>query len=749
MEEKGISGRRRHAPRENASFARSGSLEQRKAYHYILQLTSDDVATLVRYQHLLVPQATTFAEVLYNYLFDLPEAAQVLYAFEKNGGDAGGLVKTQLQHFLGLLGGLDNDIHPVGKAYFQHGFEPAWIIGAYRLYLNHILEALQSIPEIRPGDHEMLRSALAKRIFLDLGLILQAYWDESMASLQDTVKNSEASHARMVEMLANIPQLLWSVETGTLAIVYASPSVSGFANDEAEGPVPVLKGFQTDDRERILVAWEQAMRGKRASVEARSLPGAGAVSAARWYRLMFYPYPENSRSVQRVDAIMEDIDDQRATLERLEHLATTDELTGLANRTLWYDRANQALAAARRNGSSKVVLMLLDLDNFKLINDTLGHPAGDELLASVATRLRHALRDSDTLARLGGDEFAVLLPRAEDDHKAGSRVAETIQRCLQEHFLCRGHEFYLGASIGIAIYPEHGDDIDTLLSRADVAMYRAKNSGQGYLFYDPGKDSGTVKHLQLSGQLRRALDRGEFELHYQPKVAIGDDRVSGVEALLRWRHPEHGLIEPDGFIRVAEQAGLMNPITNWVLHTALHQCKSWWSGGRHIPISVNVSARSFQTPDLFERIQRALQETGAEGACLEIEITEDTLMSDLEHGSGILSRLSEEHVGVAIDDFGTGYSSLAYLKRLPIDTLKIDRSFLLDMVENENDAVLVRSIIDLGHNLGYQVVAEGVEDAEVWNLLDILGCDAVQGYHISRPLPYEAFTRWLQESRWH
>jgi EAL domain-containing protein (putative c-di-GMP-specific phosphodiesterase class I) len=307
----------------------------------------------------------------------------------------------------------------------------------------------------------------------------------------------------------------------------------------------------------------------------------------------------------------------------------------------------------------------------------------------------------------------------------------------------------LGASIGIAVYPEHGEDVDRLLSHADIAMYQAKLGGLGSLFYDPGKDASSVRPLQLSGQLRRALERGEFELHYQPKVDLHRMRVSGAEALLRWRHPEEGLLEPKRFIQVAEQAGLMPPITNWVLVTALRQCKEWWLGGTRIPISVNISARLFQTPQLLDRVRSALREAGVGGECLEIEITEDALMSDLEHGSGILSKLSHARVGVAIDDFGTGYSSLAYLKRLPIDTLKIDRSFLLGMTRNENDAVLVKSIIELGHNLGFQVVAEGVEDREVWDLLDILGCDAVQGYHVSRPLTRDSFSQWLKGTLWH
>lgn len=276
-------------------------------------------------------------------------------------------------------------------------------------------------------------------------------------------------------------------------------------------------------------------------------------------------------------------------------------------------------------------------------------------------------------------------------------------------------------------------------------MYRAKRSEGHYSFYAAEGQPGDAQQLRFSGQLRHALDRNEFELHYQPKIGMQDRQVCGVEALLRWQHPQQGLVKPAHFLPIAEQIGLMSPITSWVLVTALRQCKAWGDLGIRMPVSVNVSARAFQNPRLLERIQWALEEAGVDGSCLEIEITEDTLMADIPRGTEILTRLHALGVAVAVDDFGTGYSSLSYLRRLPINTLKIDKSFLTDMASNGNDAMIVRSIIDLGHNLGFRVVAEGVEDARAWDLLTELGCDAVQGYHISRPLTDVKLTDWLQQ----
>jgi diguanylate cyclase (GGDEF)-like protein len=464
--------------------------------------------------------------------------------------------------------------------------------------------------------------------------------------------------------------------------------------------------------------------------------------------LKFRPCRSGRRRVQRIDGLLQDITETHQVLDNLEHQATTDDLTGLANRALWYDRVNQALAGSRREGGREVVLMLLDLDHFKLVNDDLGLSVGDEVLRQVALRLRAALRDSDTLARLGGDEFAILMPAVPSGECAGERVAAKVLSCFEHPFRCGERELFINASVGIAVYPDHGDDVNELLTHADVAMYRAKRSEGHYSFYDADGQAGSAEALRFSGQLRHALDRNEFELFYQPKVDIRGRQVCGVEALLRWQHPQQGLVDPGQFLPAAEQIGLMAPITSWVLVTALRQCKAWRDVGIEMPVSVNVSARSFQNPRLLERIQWALEQAGVEGSCLEIEITEDSLMGDIGRGAEMLAQLHRLGVAVAVDDFGTGYSSLSYLKRLPINTLKIDKSFLADVAQNGSDALIVRSIIDLGHNLGFRVVAEGVEDAAAWDLLTRLGCDAVQGYHISHPLPQLKFADWLRGSAW-
>ena len=384
-----------------------------------------------------------------------------------------------------------------------------------------------------------------------------------------------------------------------------------------------------------------------------------------------------------------------------------------------------------------------------MINDTLGHAAGDRLLRQVAQRLQKVLRDSDTLARLGGDEFAVLLPGITDADQAGAMVAGKVKECFVEPFLHNGEELYLDAAIGMSIYPDHGEDADSLLSRADIAMYGAKRKDFTFSFYDPGSDVSAAEQLQIAAGLRHALERGEFSLVYQPKIDMQRRRICGVEALLRWQHPLRGLILPERFIPVAEQIGQIGAITDWVLLTALMQCKQWRNAGLDLPVAVNVSASSFQNPRLLDRVRWALSEAQVPPECLEIEITENTLMIDLERGVEILHSLSRLGVAVAIDDFGTGYSSLSYLRQLPIHTLKIDKSFLIDVAKVGNDNVIVRSIIDLGHNLGYKVIAEGVETSYAWELLEGLGCDAVQGYHISHPLTHEGLGLWLADSPWH
>ncbi|MHB1676905.1 MAG: putative bifunctional diguanylate cyclase/phosphodiesterase [Sulfuriferula sp.] len=447
--------------------------------------------------------------------------------------------------------------------------------------------------------------------------------------------------------------------------------------------------------------------------------------------------------------LIQDVSERQAFESMLSHQALHDALTGLPNRTLLYDRLSQAIAASLRESGQQGVLMELDLDHFKEINDTLGHPAGDEILRQVSHRLSRILRDSDTLARLGGDEFAILLPGVLDGRTAAAKVAQTVLDCFTEPFFYQDNEMYLGAGIGIVIFPEHGEDTITLMSRADVAMYETKHKDMGFLFYDSAKDTNTQKKLHLSSELRHALERNEFVLHYQPQIDIRSGAIHGVEALIRWHHPKGGLVYPDEFISHAERTGLINPITEWVFRSALDQCQQWRAVGLDFQVAVNVSARSFLDPNFVDKIAHILSEhSTCTAAHMEMEITESVLMTNIEHGAKVLTEIDNLGMAIAIDDFGTGYSSLAYLKKLPITSIKVDKSFVLNMARDDNDAAIVRSTIDLAHNLGFKIIAEGVEDEDILHLLTTLDCDYAQGYYIAHALSKEDFVYWLETSKW-
>ncbi|HEY7076710.1 MAG TPA: EAL domain-containing protein [Solirubrobacteraceae bacterium] len=426
-----------------------------------------------------------------------------------------------------------------------------------------------------------------------------------------------------------------------------------------------------------------------------------------------------------------------------EHQALHDALTGLPNRELFRDRIDHAVRLARRSGELAIV-MLMDLDHFKEINDTLGHHHGDGLLQEVARRLESSLRDSDTVARLGGDEFGVLLPRIA---RAGDAalVAQQLLSRLREPYVVDGMTLEIDASVGIAVHPQHGDDVETLLQRADIAMYSAKHSGRGYAMFEPALDRHSPRRLSLAGALRSAIHNGEIALYYQPKADLRTGAVTGVEALARWDHPTLGLIGPAEFVPIAEQTGLITPLTTFVLDAALCQLRTWKDAGLDLSVAVNLSARSFLDTQLAVEIPRLLRRWNVDARMLELEITESMLMTDPTRAEATLARLSQIGLTLAVDDFGTGYSSLANLKRLPVDVIKIDKSFVMEMAVDASDAAIVHSTIDLAHNLGLRVVAEGVESEAAWRRLASLGCDFAQGYHLSRPLPPDAVTRLIIE----
>jgi diguanylate cyclase (GGDEF)-like protein len=424
-----------------------------------------------------------------------------------------------------------------------------------------------------------------------------------------------------------------------------------------------------------------------------------------------------------------------------EHQALHDALTGLPNRTLFQLELAEALERTRDVGG-RLGVMLIDLDHFKEINDTLGHHFGDLLLTEIGPRLSGVLRDDDVMARLGGDEFGIVLPDLPSDAVA-LEVAERIIASLTEPVTVEGLALDVSGSIGIALFPTQANDAETLLRRADVAMYAAKDSGGGYEVYDERLDRHNPHRLTLVGQVRPALEAGEFEVHYQPKVRLADGRVAGAEALIRWQHPTLGLVRPDGFIPLVEKTVLLRPLTYHVIETVLRQWREWADMGIRLPLSVNISARSLLDGDFPGQTEDLLRRFEVPPSFLRMELTESFLMGDSLRSTAALDRLSDVGIGLSIDDFGTGYSSLSYLKRLPIEEIKVDRSFVMHMHVNASDSMIVRATVDLGRNLGLRVVAEGVEDLSTFDRLAEFGCDEAQGFAISRPLPPAEFTRWL------
>jgi diguanylate cyclase (GGDEF)-like protein len=426
---------------------------------------------------------------------------------------------------------------------------------------------------------------------------------------------------------------------------------------------------------------------------------------------------------------------------RITELAYMDRLTGLPNRALFNDRLQQAIATAKR-GDRPLSVMMMDLDRFKYVNDTLGHPIGDMLLCEVAKRLRATLqRQTDTVARLGGDEFAVLLPT--DDLAAARELATRMLRALEEPITIEGQLVDVGASIGIVTFPHNGTDMNVLLRRADIAMYVAKRSNLGFALYDERHDEHSAERLSLMSELRQAVEHDQLTLYYQPKVDLATHRVKYVEALVRWDHPTRGFVAPDQFIPFAEQTGYIKTISRWVADKAIGQCAAWREKGIELAVSVNVSARELIQSSLPEIFQGLLAKHGVAPEWIWIEITESAIMDDPNHAIETLDRLHALGIRLSIDDFGTGYSSLSYLKRMPVDELKIDKSFVMGMSQHKDDETIVRSTIDLGHNMGLKVVAEGVENEEMLERLRTLRCDLAQGFHLSRPLPPAKLEAWL------
>ncbi|MFO7604044.1 MAG: EAL domain-containing protein [Gammaproteobacteria bacterium] len=453
------------------------------------------------------------------------------------------------------------------------------------------------------------------------------------------------------------------------------------------------------------------------------------------------PAPKSEETRQLINAFKEMCTQIHSRQKALEHQALHDSLTGLANRHLLFDRLQQAIQLARRV-DQPVALYILDLDRFKEINDTLGHQVGDGLLTEVGARLSQTLRDSDTVARLGGDEFAILIENCSE--AKAIHIARKILSAFEQTYQVDNLHLYLGVSIGIAFYPEHDYNAQGLIQHADIAMYTAKRNKSGYAIYDAAKDQHSISRLALHSDLREAIEgKDQLQLFYQPKQNLRSDRVKEVESLLRWQHPQHGWIPPSEIIPLAEHTGLIQPLTYWVIEEAIRQHFVWKKASLDIRISVNISAFNLQDKAFLPKVQSLLARHDTRGDFLMFELTESAMMADPAHAIATITEFTRLGIQFSIDDFGTGFSSLSYLKQLPVQELKIDKSFVLNMTTNDNDAVIVRSIIELAHNLSLRVVAEGIEHADALELLRILDCDSGQGFYIKRPAAATDITAWL------
>ena len=531
-------------------------------------------------------------------------------------------------------------------------------------------------------------------------------------------------------------------------IVYVNPAFERITGYSAEEVIGQSGRFlvRDDFNQRGLGTIREALRCRReAHAILRNYRKDGSLF---WNELFIAPVRDESGSMTtHFVSILNDVSERISYEQQLEFHANHDALTGLANRNLLNDRIAQALAQARADGLM-VGVLLLDLDRFKLINDGFGHSPANELLKSVAHRLNQTVRDTDTVARLGGDEFVVVIGRLQSADDL-SIVAGKILRSLNQPFIMEGKEIFVTASVGAALYPRDGDHGEILLRNADVAMYRVKEHGRNsYRFYAPEMTHMAIDRLDMEGNLRRALERDELQVYYQPLVDLGSGGIVGAEALVRWQHPRIGMIQPGEFIPLAEDTGLIIPLGQLVLRQVCTDILDWQAAGLPaVKISINLSARQFRQDDLSATIRSVLDETGVDGGRLAFELTESMVMHDVENTLSTLRELKKLGATISLDDFGTGYSSLSYLKRFPIDTLKIDRSFVRDIHQDKDDAAIAHAVIAMAHKLGIKVIAEGVETRDQLKLLSQFSCDEIQGYLFSRPVPVGEFSLMLGKQR--
>ncbi|MFH1214983.1 MAG: EAL domain-containing protein [Pseudomonadota bacterium] len=546
--------------------------------------------------------------------------------------------------------------------------------------------------------------------------------------------------------IASLGSWDWDRDKNSIYFSEQMYRIFGLTADKSEPEYDTFLAFvHPDEQQRVRETVKEALGEKKPySIDYRIIQPDGSLRTVHERADVVYDAQGN---VVSMHGTVQDITARITAEEKIRFLAHYDSLTGLPNRQLFLEYVSQALFAAQRD-KGKVALVYLDLDRFKRINDTLGHSAGDKLLKEIANCLGDSVRSSDiiakasfvkkpgvTLSRLGGDEFTILLTGlAEEEHAA--RVAQRILELLSHPVMIAGQEVYVSGSIGISIYPSDGDDVDTLLRNADVAMYHAKESGRNtFQFFSEQMNHRAMERLNIETALKKGLERNELILYYQPQLDLRTGKLAGLEALVRWLHPEMGLVPPGMFIPIAEESGLIIPIGEWVIHEACRQVRQWQDEGLcPIRMAVNISSLQFKQQSLIPVVQQALQQSGIEARFLELELTESSIMQNVDQVNDTLVQLKEIGVSLSVDDFGTGYSSMSYLKRFPLDALKIDRSFVMDITTDPNDAAIIKAIIALAHSLGLKTVAEGVETREQLDFLRMEKCDEIQGFHISRPV---------------
>ncbi len=613
---------------------------------------------------------------------------------------------------------------------------------ASALMARSILKPLSSLESttlaVADGDLEARAPATGPQELVRLGASFNRMTDSLVKDIarreraEEQLRQSEERYRDLFESTSDIIQSV-AMDGSYVYVNRAWRETLGYGEEEIRS-LNMLDIVHPDSKEHCMAMFQRVMAGESLDrIEAEFVTKQGR---SIWVEGSTFAQLQDGKPVA-TRGIFRDVTERKQAEEAVRHLAYHDPLTDLPNRTLFRDRLDVALAQARRH-SRLVAVALLDLDHFKVVNDTAGHPEGDDLLRTIAAQLRELTGEGDTVARVGGDEFLLLLPAVERIGDAIEVVERVVEEFRRPRFL-GGHEFRITPSIGIAVFPNHGDDAETLLRNADIAMYSAKEHGRNnHQLFSPAMSASILDRLALENDLRHALEREEFVIHYQPQVHIQSGRIVGVEALVRWQHPKRGLVMPTEFIPVAEETGLIAPLGEWILRTACAQTKVWQDAALpRVRVGVNLSARQFQQRDLVERVRQVLQETGLDAHFLQLEITESVAIQDVDYSIMMLRQLRQMGIEIAIDDFGTGQSSLSYLRRLPIDAVKVDLSFVRNVATNPRDAEITATVIHMAHNLKLGVVAEGVETEEQLAFLERELCDEVQGFLFSRPVDAE------------